>query len=659
MCIACRKHHDQDSQSVSQCNLKSAKGAVFLISEMATSCIPSTTLKLKQAYCEMRPIRYCPTTSKPGGKGSSRDSEKYPMPTSDEIAAKPAPPAVVRGPGDVEKQDQTAVVGNGTTSGTAQQPSLTGIPFLLLLLSVILAVLQIALNATITSTVIPIITDEFHSAADVGWYASSFFVTTCAVSPLTGKLFRLFNAKVTFIVFLAIYFVGSLLAGLARSSAMFIGARAVAGVGGSGILTGSMTLIAMSVPIAKRSIINAILMGLFATFQAVGPVIGGALTSSATWRWCFYINLPLGGAVMIFIGLFVKIPSIDASARPTTGGNTAASATDTAEPLTLYEKLVQIDLVGLLTFVLATALFLIGLQWGGTAYPWGSGMVIGFMAGGLVCFALLVIWFRHKGNAALIPTRFFRVRVLNMIAITAVAQAGGTFTALYWYPVWFQAVKGASALQSGVMLLPMILSQLVFSLVSGGLVQKTGYYLPEVIAGNVLMAIGGGLTTMFVPSTGSGEWIGYQILVGAGRGLALQVANVPNADASIASAYAMFAQFFGGALCNCVAKTIMTSSLGPALAKYAPDVDLRVFANLGITEAPKIVPGAQRTGVLLAYNRAIVNVFYLQLAAAGVALITGFGVGWRNLNQVDQDRANETNAAPAEKPDPSKDSIKC
>lgn len=236
---------------------------------------------------------------------------------------------------------------------------------------------------------------------------------------------------------------------------------------------------------------------------------------------------------MIFIGLFVKTPSIDASARPITGGNTAASATDTAEPLTLYEKLVQIDLVGLLTFVLATALFLIGLQWGGTAYPWGSGMVIGFMAGGLVCFALLIVWFRHKGNAALIPTRFCRVRVLNMIAITAVAQAGGTFTALYWYPVWFQAVKGASALQSGVMLLPMILSQLVFSLVSGGLVQKTGYYLPEVIAGNVLMAIGGGLTTMFVPSTGSGEWIGYQILVGAGRGLALQVVsskqNLPTA----------------------------------------------------------------------------------------------------------------------------------
>lgn len=109
------------------------------------------------------------------------------------------------------------------------------------------------------------------------------------MSPLTGKLFRFFNAKATFITFLAIYFVGSLLAGLARSSVMFIGARAVAGVGGSGLLTGSMTLIAMSVPIAKRSVVNGILLGLFATFQAVSPVIGGALPAGASWRWCFYM----------------------------------------------------------------------------------------------------------------------------------------------------------------------------------------------------------------------------------------------------------------------------------------------------------------------------------------------------------------------------------
>ncbi|KAK8111962.1 major facilitator superfamily transporter, partial [Apiospora kogelbergensis] len=605
-----------------------------------------------------RATKRLPTT----GKTIDCEGEPHrrlPMPTRNELAAKSAPPATGRGSGDVEKQDLAASVGNGNGSSNpatetkSQQPSLTGLPFLLLFSSVILAVLQIALNATITSTVIPIITDEFHSADDVGWYASSFFVTTCAVSPLTGKLFRLFDAKATFIAFLAIYFLGSLLAGVARSSAMFIGARAVAGVGGSGILTGGMTLIAMSVPIAKRSLVNAVLMGMFATFQAVGPVIGGALTSSATWRWCFYINLPLGGVVMIFVGLFVKIPSLETPKRPIAGDNAAGAAT--SEPLTLYEKLVQIDLVGLLTFVLATALFLIGLQWGGTAYPWASGMVIGFMAGGLVCYVLLGFWFWHKGDLALIPTRFFRSRVLNLIAFTSIAQAGGTFTALYWYPIWFQAVKGADALRSGVMLLPLILAQLVFSIVSGGLVQKTGYYLPEVVAGNILIALGGGLTTTFVPSTGSGEWIGYQILVGAGRGLALQVANVPNEDASIASAYAMFAQFFGGALCNCVAKTIMTSSLGPALARYAPDVDPRLFAKLGITEAPKVVSEAQLPGVLLAYNGAI----YLQLAAAGVALVTGFGVGWKNLNRVDKDRAKEqAGPTPAEMPDPTKELAK-
>ncbi|KAK8135998.1 hypothetical protein PG984_003938, partial [Apiospora sp. TS-2023a] len=597
-------------------------------------------------------------------ENSSRGTEM----TEDEIAAKSAPPAsparphhVEVGSGEVEKQNPatSSTVDNSAAvkSSSTQQPSLTGLPFILLLFSIFLAILQIALNATITSTVIPIITDEFHSAADVGWYASSFFVTTCAVSPLTGKLFRFFNAKATFITFLAIYFIGSLLAGLARSSAMFIGARAVAGVGGSGLLTGSMTLIAMSVPIAKRSVVNGILLGLFATFQAVGPVIGGALTAGASWRWCFYINLPLGGAVMIFIGLFVKIPNIGTPAQPTTESATA--------PLTLHEKLLQIDLVGLFIFALATALFLVGLQWGGTTYAWDSGMVLGFMIGGIVCFGLLGVWFWHKGETALIPTKFFKVRILNMISLTAVVQAGGTFTALYWYPIWFQAVKGASALQSGTMLLPLILSQLVFSVLSGGLVQKTGYYLPEVIAGNVFIALGSGLTTMFSPSTKAGEWIGYQILVGAGRGLALQVlvtamqANVPSEDASIASAYAMLAQFFGGALFNCVAKTIMTSSLPPALAKYAPDVDPRVFSSIGITEAHEIVPAEQLPGVLLAYNEAIANVFYLQLAASCVSLLTGLGVGWKNLKQVDKERAkDEAGAVPVTEQYRSKESLK-
>ncbi|KAK7967649.1 uncharacterized protein PG986_001926, partial [Apiospora aurea] len=606
----------------------------------------------------------------PRGNGMSK-------PTGDEIAATlSASPAMARvanveeGSGDVEKRepaDHTPGDNNDNSdSRTAvktntQRPNLTGLPFLLLLFSVFLSILQIALNATITSTVIPIITDEFHSAADVGWYASSYFVTTTDMIttpkmrhiPLTGKLFRLFNVKATFIAFLAIYFIGSLLAGLARSSAMFIGARAVAGVGGSGILTGSMTLIAMSVPLAKRSVINGILMGMFATFQAVGPVIGGALTAGASWRWCFYINLPLGGAVMVFIGLFVKIPIMGAPARPSTD--------DAAGPPTLYEKLIQIDLVGLLIFVLATALFLVGLQWGGTTYPWSSGMVVGFMVGGIAGFGVLAGWFWYKGDAALIPAKFFKMRVLNMISLTAVVQAGGTFTALYWYPIWFQAVKGASALQSGTMLLPLILSQLVFSVLSGGLVQKTGYYLPEVVAGNVFIALGSGLTTMFVPSTKAGEWIGYQILVGAGRGLALQVlvtaiqANVPNEDASIASAYVMFAQFFGGALFNCVAKAIMTTTLPSSLAKYAPDVDPRVFANTGITEVRNVISAAHLPAVLLAYNKVIMNVFYLQLAAACVALLTGLGVGWKNLNEVGKERAKEEGAAPTGMSSPSKE----
>lgn len=196
--------------------------------------------------------------------------------------------------------------------------------------------------------------------------------------------------------------------------------------------------------------------------------------------------------------------------------------------MSLLEKVLDIDLVGFAGVAAASTMFLIGLQWGGTKYPWNSATVIGLICGGVATFAAVGGWLAYKGESALLPLRLLKNRINIMITITSFVQSGGTLTALYWLPVWFQAIKNTNALQSGVMILPLILSQLVASVACGAIVQKTGYYLPEVILGNALVAVGAGLTSTFSPTSSLGEIIGYQILMGAGRGFVLQLVSGRN-----------------------------------------------------------------------------------------------------------------------------------
>ncbi|KAI2618941.1 MFS general substrate transporter [Hypomontagnella submonticulosa] len=532
-----------------------------------------------------------------------------------------------------ERSDANQTTPSSDQNGTKDTnvPEMSGFPFHLLMSSVTFAVLLIAFNATALGTAIPAITAEFNTVNDVGWYSSAYLIANCVMVPFVGKLYRSFRIKVVFITFIIIFEIGSLIAALSTSSMMLVIARAISGIGGSGMLNGASTIVAATVPIAKRSFLNGIILGCFAVGQAAGPLIGGALTQELTWRWCFYINLPVGGLVVFLFIFIVRLPVTRLSEKR----------------MSLLDRILEIDFVGFFVFAAAAIMFLIGLQWGGTKFPWDSPTVIGLMAGGLVLFGILGCWFAYKGESALLPPRLLKNRINIMITITSFAQSGGAITSLYWLPVWFQAIQGAGALQSGILILPLILSQLVASVACGALVQKFGYYLPEVATGNALIAMGAGLTSTFSPSTSLSQIIGYQILTGAGRGFVIQLlvtamqANLPRQDASIGTAYAMFSQLLGGAIFSALAKTIFTSSIGSALRKFAPGIDPDLLIDSGATEIAKVVPANQIEGALLAYNEAIIHIFYLQLAAAVCAFLSGWGMGWRNLKEVKQDEIEE------------------
>ncbi|KAI0127436.1 major facilitator superfamily domain-containing protein [Xylariales sp. AK1849] len=505
---------------------------------------------------------------------------------------------------------------------------LTGLKLAAVVGSTTLVVFLILLDVSIISTAVPRITSDFHSLDDVGWYAAAYQLTSASFQPLSGKFYTYFSTKWTFILFVLLFEVGSLVCGIASSSDMFIGGRAIAGIGGSGIINGGLTMISAAVPTEKRALFTSIMMGFGQLGLIAGPLVGGALTEYTTWRWCFYINLPVGFVALIFL-IFVKVPDITNKAPFT---------------LALVKRVIpELDLIGFALLVPAALMFLLGLQFGGTDYAWNSSVIIGLFCGAGVAAILFVFWERHVGDRAMIPGSVVKDRIAYSSALQGMFLLGTVFVGSYYLPIYFQAVLGVGPTLSGVDLLPSFLSQLLVTILSGWLTSKLGYYLPWPIAAGVLSAVGNGLVSTFSPTTSTGKWIGYQLILGAGRGAGMQMALIaiqncmPGRQIPVAIAFQVFCQNLMGALLLAVASVIFTQSLGPELAQHAPSVTAEAASAAGgsASAVRALVPAGspELEGLLLAYSNSIARVFYMLTALAVLSFFAAFGMGWKDTRK--------------------------
>ncbi|GIJ86447.1 hypothetical protein Asppvi_005336 [Aspergillus pseudoviridinutans] len=498
-------------------------------------------------------------------------------------------------------------------------PTLSGLKLVAVFSVLCLAVFLVALDNTIIATAIPRITDEFKALGSVGWYGSSYLLTTCMFQLVFGKLYGYFPMKLVFLCAILVFEVGSAVCGAAPSSDAFIVGRAIAGLGASGIFQGAMVIVAYSVEPRKRPVYNGIFGSIYGISSIIGPLLGGAFTSNVSWRWCFYINLPIGGVVVVILAVFLQLPA----------GLQVGTETS------IKGWIRHMDPLGMITFLPAIVCLLLALQWGGNTYSWSNARIIVlFILSGLLLAAFILIQIKQQDNA-MVPPRIIRMRSVVFPSLFMVLLAGGYFTMVYYLPIWFQAIKGASPVQSGIMCLPLMLSMVLFSFVTGGGVTALGNFLPFFYAATVLSTIAAGLMTTFTVTTGHSKWIGYQVLLGSGVGMGIQLpiiaaqAVLPPADIPVGTAIMTFCQTFGGTIFVSVSQAVFTNRLRSGILALVPGISPSIVNEIGATNLSSVIPPEYMDGAREVYNSALVSAWYLATGLFGVSVVGAVGIPWR------------------------------
>ncbi|KAF3481901.1 uncharacterized protein GIQ15_04660 [Arthroderma uncinatum] len=505
-------------------------------------------------------------------------------------------------------------------------PSRSKLRVFSIMLMLCLVLFLSALDQTIVATAIPSITKDLRSASGYTWIGAAYLLSMCATNPMWVRISDIWGRKPGLLGAIVIFAIGSTIAAAARNIAMLIAGRAVQGMAGGGIISLVHIIIADLFSMRHRALYISGTALVWVLAGTTGPVIGGALSQYASWRWCFWINLPVCGASFITLTLYLNLHN------PRTK---------------ISEGIKAIDWIGTFSILTIVVLLLLGLDFGGVTFPWNSPTVICMIVFGTLLIGFFLFAEKRLAKYPLMDLRIFKDWSNNAVIIVAATHSMATRGSEYYLPLYFQSVQQASPTKSGVLILPMMIAASLCDLGVGVLIHQTGRYREIIWAGTISLTLGTGLYCLLGIDTSLAKVIGFEIIGGIGLSLLLSTPmlaiqnNVDQADVAVASSTLGFIRSIATSLSIVLGGVVFQDSMAAKESSLAaaglsqPYLDAfsgyDAAANVELVSTLKD-PGQYRA-VQEAYAYSMRNMFIMYTAVAGVGLLVSPFIKQRHMSK--------------------------